>query len=181
MLININEKKEKAVIKRIKKGIPEQTTVEIETIGMYTGLQDSKGKEIYEGDILKTRHSNEPYGVVIWHPDGYYCVDPYFGIWPPKTDSMDALGKLLNMKNYMKDPQFEVIGNKIDNPELMGRKTVVLICKGEKCTDKKKCKRYIKYMDEKQKGTINDIFIIKEEECNNDRELYYIPIKKGGE
>lgn len=119
MLISIKEKHADAVIERINKGFPERTSVEIDSIGMYTGLHDSKGKEIFEGDILKTALSDDPFGVVIWHPDGYFCMDTSFGSLPLR--SYKSIGDVLNVKYIFKDAKFEVIGNKTDNPELMER------------------------------------------------------------
>ena len=72
----------------------------------YTGLKDSKGKKIYEGDILKIS-SDEQYTkdaviVSVEFFNGSF-VDSYFH-WP-----------LNNIKEYKR----EIIGNIYENPELL--------------------------------------------------------------
>lgn len=76
-----------------------------ETVGQFTGLRDSDGRDIYEDDIIKVRTQN-PYWrfrrnfVVTWGTDG----------WLLDGDSLFSWFSLHTL---------EVIGNIHDNPELL--------------------------------------------------------------
>ncbi len=71
----------------------------------FTGLTDRKGKEIYEGDIVKSEQwTPEIYRV--WFSRGGFCFS---------NDTTDI--EYVNDAKYLE--QFEVIGNIYENPELL--------------------------------------------------------------
>jgi len=89
------------------------------TVGQYTCLKDKNGKEIYEGDVLKSHFSLEPFGIVTWHDNGYFFVDTSFGEWRSLDYACIPLGDLMGKQIDDERVQIEVIGNIHDNPELL--------------------------------------------------------------
>lgn len=77
-------------------------------ISEYTGLYDKKGKEIYEGDIVKLR-ANHGIGVIKYSDEWGAFVVEYI-----KPRPLVVLGM-----NYYKE-DIEVLGNIYKNPELLG-------------------------------------------------------------
>lgn len=77
-----------------------------ETVGQYTGLHDKNGKEIYEGDILKSIQWNDIYLVKHIGTAYYLC-----------RKGKNGFNKITTWNNAEKS---EVIGNIYNNPELLG-------------------------------------------------------------
>ena len=96
--------------------------VKPDTVGQFTGLLDKNGKEIYEGDVL--RSDEYPYSCIGDNGrDDYYAVVYYceegacFGTVTAKNPSSDVGGisdGILDDVEREKMKNFEVIGNVYD-------------------------------------------------------------------
>lgn len=77
------------------------------TVGLYTGLTDKNGNEIYEGDIIQLRQpdGNCVLCEVSFCEKGYWAIN--FGI-----NERVILG-------YINRDQIKVVGNIHDNPEIL--------------------------------------------------------------
>jgi uncharacterized phage protein (TIGR01671 family) len=103
--------------------------VKLETIGQYTGLNDSNGKEIYEGDIvekiygdregcIKVNGSIKPFLYFVEEKYGCSGITPMFPElihpddrrWIPIYDQEDE---------ELKTEYLTVVGNIYENPELI--------------------------------------------------------------
>lgn len=92
---------------------PSTTIVDINTIGQFTGLHDSVGREIYEGDIIKSSHGTIHY---IVYDNDLACFKAVVARYNP-------LGEYSNLsKGWITRFNKEVIGNIHDNPELLKQK-----------------------------------------------------------
>ena len=83
-----------------------RTNVDPETVGLFTGLVDKNGNEIYEGDIIT-------YYVSLKKVDGEFVEDTRKTVveWDGAGFNIASLSKITHT--------IEVIGNVHDNPELM--------------------------------------------------------------
>jgi uncharacterized phage protein (TIGR01671 family) len=83
-----------------------------DSVGQYTGLKSSNGKEIYEGDVIsRIGHV----GKVIWFEDGYF-VEWFDG----KDKDFEGFYPYWSELKLVKDG--EIIGNIYENPELITNK-----------------------------------------------------------
>jgi len=80
----------------------------------FTGLLDSKGNEIYEGDILSEKWK----ALVHQHKNGAYMVK--FGLSPDINEPTTLLHYLTSRKRACMDERdCTIIGNIFDNPNLI--------------------------------------------------------------
>ena len=86
-----------------------------ETVGQYTGLKDSKGKEIYKGDIVEGLYGEESlvkFGIASLTEDYEYGDNRVVGFY------LESDGQKFPIEDcYIK----EIIGNEFDSPEILKR------------------------------------------------------------
>lgn len=88
-----------------------QHRVDAETIGQFTGLHDKNGKEIYEGDIVKTKYGRPC--VIEWLSTICFVG---FDLRPEVAKSKYKQPDGYDLYN---SDNLEVIGNIYDDPELL--------------------------------------------------------------
>lgn len=88
-----------------------------ETVGQFTGLKDKTGKEIYEGDILRSFSFSVPSYEVFYHKGCYRLR------YKLKSSEWYDWGPLFRMEEIQWEGRLplcpDVIGNIHDNPELL--------------------------------------------------------------
>jgi uncharacterized phage protein (TIGR01671 family) len=97
-------------------------SVELNTVGQWTGILDKNGKKIFEGDLLIDRSVDEDEGMEItsYYPVVYnenrasYCINNSYY----KNHS-----NLINMVDHFGIENLEVAGNIHDNPELLPKES----------------------------------------------------------
>lgn len=100
----------------VNKEIPRVSLVDEKTIGQFTGLYDSKGVEIYEGDVCRLDcypHWNQIM-CVGWHKE-----TAHFGF---RIRGESYIGCNDAFSDWIREKRITVIGNIYDNPDWEERK-----------------------------------------------------------
>ena len=89
--------------------------VDSDTVGQFTGLLDKNGNKIFEGDILETEYSK----VICEFGTGDFSIGChcYQGWCFTDLEQDDSARLNFNDSRYVQE--YDVIGNKWDNPELL--------------------------------------------------------------
>ena len=100
-----------------------ETDIDETTIGQYTGLHDTDGREIYEGDIINTSFSDGSQGLSLigWNDKTgcFGCMDKYaYMSIAEGYDFAEFKGYVL-VAFLERAESISVVGNVHDNPELL--------------------------------------------------------------
>lgn len=84
------------------------------TLMQYTGIKDKNGKEIYEGDVVR----------LVSQAGGYYSkFEVKYGEFVEQDDEDNDIKYVgFNLFKHIDYGEWEVIGNKFENPELLDEK-----------------------------------------------------------
>ena len=88
--------------------------VDDSTIGQYVGQKDSDGKEIYEGDILRTKDRFELVMVVTWNEKFSQFGFVTRELWKERSYSF-----AWRFFSDIPSSKMEIIGNIYDNPNIL--------------------------------------------------------------
>lgn len=86
--------------------------VDPETVGQYTGVEDSSGNPVYEGDIIAM--DGNPWGIVMYNDDGYFYLNDLFD-----DAQRDKIPFGTFLKTTCRKHQFCVSGNIHDNTDIV--------------------------------------------------------------
>ena len=117
--INFREK-EIEIVTAETKATEEYYTCDFEDIELmqYTGLKDKKGKEIYEGDIIKCKMGQREFDAIVefGNPNSYYSWGWQLNRITGNSFNMDIL---LWVETELDGIECTIIGNIYENPELL--------------------------------------------------------------
>jgi uncharacterized phage protein (TIGR01671 family) len=92
-----------------------QYRVDSDTVGQYTGLTDSKGNKVFEGDIVDFTFFYYGETEIDEHKRGVIAFENYSLVFKVSETEKYYFSEL----SFDSESDIEVIGNKWDNPELL--------------------------------------------------------------
>ena len=117
-LVRFNEK---SCIHSLDENGYHRYTVNSETVGQFTGLQDKNGKDIFEGDIIHFKYWDKVaekgfdyvVGEVVFENGGFYVKENFPYTYEDEMSSPDSLN------NWLKSENCYITCNIHYNPELL--------------------------------------------------------------
>jgi uncharacterized phage protein (TIGR01671 family) len=88
----------------------------------YTGLKDKNGKEIYEGDVIRSVENDEvlKIGDILPLTRHLDLLAENIGYYEGKKYHLRSAGAQYHLDDWVSNPEFyEIIGNIYENPELL--------------------------------------------------------------
>lgn len=108
-----------------KQGLLDYYNILPTTLGQYTGLKDKNGKEIYDKSYIRFDDDDPKYKenifIVIYENGGFYCYSTKYKDYKGDPLLSGTLKEVIDTANQYFNGIVEV-GNKYDNPELLGYK-----------------------------------------------------------
>jgi len=95
----------------INNGYPDEKNRDF-IIQQFTGFRDSKGKEIYEGDILQFNNDSSVVRLVVFH-------QPIGGFGLKYEEKPERILPIIVPLKIERVLAYEIVGNKFENPELL--------------------------------------------------------------
>ena len=105
ILLLANDKKTPVCNLNLSNNIYDFYKAENIEVDMFTGLKDKKGKEIYEGDLVEISDSDDDIICQVKYEYGSFILE--------KGEYTEYLGEV-------EERFLEVVGNILENPELLG-------------------------------------------------------------
>lgn len=74
----------------------------------YTGLKDKKGREIYEGDVIKewwNKLDNPHITTIVYYKNGFYLDDGLHSNW--NAEDVEVIGNIWENPGLLEEPKHE--------------------------------------------------------------------------
>lgn len=125
-IVKVKRYQDRVSGQRLATAVQETHRVDPETVCRYTGLKDSHGKRVFEWDFITCtryigglrKYALTKWGLVLERHGAFGILQNYV-----RLESWQVPYTFRPFKGWLEDYEYEVTGNKYDNPTLWGRFT----------------------------------------------------------